>query len=71
MTVHVRYHKPICEGCEKGPSMTTFPYVKRCTVYPWVPPYYIRVNQCPFNMQSVMVKKCKVRVGQQKQRRLR
>jgi hypothetical protein len=55
-------HEYICEGCEK---VDKFDYC--CTVYRFVPDYYLRVGSCAFNQATNKAKsKAKVRVGQQK-----
>ena len=55
----------ICEGCERVQEELT------CGVYASPPPYYIRHGCCPFNMpKRTATKKRRVRVGQQKQRKV-
>jgi hypothetical protein len=60
-------HDYICEGCEKVLTIQDS-VLYRCTVYKFVPPAFIRMRCCPFNRKVIVVKKEKVRVGQQKQR---
>ena len=57
-------HEYLCEGCDRVSEDKT------CMVYAFVPPYYIRHGCCPFNKKSTSVPKRKVRVGQQKTKRI-
>lgn len=63
-------HEYICEGCKKVATVQDS-VLYECTVYAQVPPYYIRHGCCPFNMPKAKTLKYKVRVGQQKQRKVR
>ena len=58
-------HCYICEGCDRVEAND-----KTCQVYAFVPPYYIRHGCCPYNKKATTVPKKKVRVGQQKTKRL-
>lgn len=57
-------HEYVCEGCDRVSEE------KACLVYACVPPYYIRHQCCPFNKKPTTVPKIKVRVGQQKGKRI-
>lgn len=71
MPINVRYHKPVCNGCTKGVVLRVFPYTTCCTVYERVPGAYLRANLCPFNPPVAKASNKRVRVGQQKQRKVR
>jgi hypothetical protein len=61
-------HEYICEGC---PSVKIYETGGReCSIYAFVPPYYIRQGCCYHNRPEVKAKK-KVTRGQQKQGRNR
>jgi len=61
----------MCNGCTReGVTWTCTGYI--CPIYSDEGrELYARLGGCPFNKEEEVVKKSKVRVGQQKQRRFR
>jgi hypothetical protein len=57
----------MCSGCEYREIKYLVP---TCVVYPAVPGVFLRAGRCPFNPPVVESVKKKIRVGQQKQRKL-
>ena len=55
-----------CIGCEYSGELK-----RQCTVYYSVPSMYMRAGRCPANPPKAKATGRRVRVGQQKQRRLR
>jgi hypothetical protein len=62
-------HEYICEGCTRVTTVQDSELYE-CSVYAFVPPYYIRQGCCYFNRPAAKAKK-KVTRGQQKQGRNR
>jgi len=67
--IKATYWKPTCEGCSK--ALPTGPLgFKGCSVYFFIPNHLIRAEACAFNPPEVVTSKNRVRVGQQKTKRL-
>ncbi|MBW2645193.1 MAG: hypothetical protein JRE23_03255 [Deltaproteobacteria bacterium] len=62
-------HEYICEGCKRIATVQDSDLYE-CSVYAFVPPYYIRQGCCYFNRPETKTKK-KITKGQQKQGRNR
>jgi len=56
--------REICNGCKKARKDGS------CMVYGVPPSVYVRGGECPINQIERKAKKKRVRVGQQKQKRL-
>jgi hypothetical protein len=65
--IDYRFHKTTCTGCTRAVGTEHQPFLRKCTVYSFVPSCYVRLGKCPFNCEAVAVPKLHVRVGQQKQ----
>jgi hypothetical protein len=68
--IKATYWKPTCDGCSKAVPKGPLGF-KGCSVYFFVPNHLIRAGACAFNPPVLETAKKRVRVGQQKQRRLR